>query len=100
MVCLRFIYRTNRLAFSGGSPFPVVDVMKMIPCFVCGPVGAWDQPSDSFLKLSMGLHSIEVNGLGGLFSAKSNAMPSALPVADPYKMYNVAISIESGILLH
>jgi len=91
--------RTNRPAFSGASPLPVVEHTRMSACFLMSPssvVGGWTHDSMSFFRLNMfiSMTSAEENDEEEaaldipladslIVLPRSLAMCSALPVAEP-----------------
>jgi len=87
--------RTKREAFSGASPFPVVDVTMINACFFMALPSEGDglttHDSISFFRLNIfnSITSAVRNAEGGvildslMFFARSLAMCSALPVAEP-----------------
>jgi len=77
--------RTNRDAFSGASPFPVVEATIIIPWCALVLAGGCTQVSWNFLNLSRGSQTILSNPDGTGLEARSLAICSALPVADPYR---------------
>mmetsp|Transcript_22287 Transcript_22287/g.52476 ORF Transcript_22287/g.52476 Transcript_22287/m.52476 type:complete len:202 (-) Transcript_22287:531-1136(-) len=98
----------NRSAFSGASPFPVVDATTMTPCGTSGWEGqaGLSHASTIFNFLNCpnsaqttDFQNVLASGFETIVSyveAKSLAIDSAFPVADPYRIYSGASECSGG----